>query len=101
MTGEQGELLPAVAPGAGNLEKAARRTVEAAQLDEVDAIGAQALVDLAAVIDRQKNAAKVYVVPGLYQQLIALLVELKLTPASRAGDSGDDEFSRLVAQLGQ
>lgn len=100
MTGEQGELLPPAIGGVGPLQEATRRTIAAAGLEEIDAAGAASLVVLADVIDRAAHGAKLYPVAPLFQQWVALLAELKLTPASRGGGDPDDAFAKFLAELG-
>lgn len=101
MNGEQEALipLPPLPVGAGDIERATRHALDAAQLDDLDAAGAASLLGAARLLDLELSKGKTYAYAQLFTQWRELLDAFRLTPASRGGEKDDpaDAFLRQLA----
>lgn len=104
MKPEQGELipLPPMPTGAGDIERATRASLEAADLADADQAGAASLLGAARLLDIELAKGKTYAYAQLFTQWRELLAAFRLTPASRGGDKSDpaDAFLRALSEAG-
>ena len=85
---------------ARRVERAVRQSVDAAQLDKLDAGAAALAVELARAVDVASGRKDPYGVEAAGRGLREQLVRLRLDPEARHQESGNDGISSWLDQLG-
>lgn len=92
---------PAPRRDVGPVEAATRASLQAAQLDPLDAGAGEALAVLAWAMDAARDAGKFYGVAQAGPPYLEQARALGLTVDSRKDEGGDDTFGQLLRELSQ